>query len=192
MKYITIIGDSHAEGISSGLSEFARINNVDIKTEFVKYHGGYAYKVDYSNINTADLYGHTLLFHFGENDCRRKLPKYKNAEETAKTYIQKTLEHFKDNRLIFIQPVPQALNELTHEFQFSPKEFNPLEKRIEQQRIFNKTISEYKGIEYISMQDVFGIEVATAEYLADGCHLNRENEILLAGYIINYINKAVD
>jgi hypothetical protein len=192
MKYITIIGTSHDTGLSVGFSEFARINKIDIKTHTIIYPAEYAYRVDYNGVNKHDVCGDIILAYFGERDCRRKLPKYNNAEETAKKYIQKTLEHFKDNRVIFIQPPPQALDELTHEFQYSQVAFNPLAERLKQQRIFYKTLENYEGIEVIKMMDVLGIEVATEENVYDGCHLNRSTVIYLAEYIYNYINKAVD
>jgi lysophospholipase L1-like esterase len=192
MKYITIVGDSHAEGLASGFCEFARINNVNIKTGFVLYKGECAYNVDYNETNIHDLTNDIILANFGENDCRRKLPKYKNAEETAKKYIEKTLSYFKDNRVIFIQPSPQALDELTHEFQFSKKNFYPLAERLEQQRIFNDALAKYDGIEVINMKDAIGLEIGTEKDLQDGCHLNRDNTIALAAYINNYLDKTVD
>jgi lysophospholipase L1-like esterase len=192
MKYITIIGDSHAENLASGFIEYSRINNINVKASFIVYSGVCAYNVDYSNVNIYDLDSNIILVHFGENDIRKQFPKYKNAEETAKKYIQKTLDFFKDNRVIFIGPVPQALNEVIEEFDAYKTEFYPIEKRIEGQRIFNKTLAEYEGIEFISMQKILGIEVATRNHLQDGCHLNRDGVLSAAEYIINYINKAVD
>jgi lysophospholipase L1-like esterase len=192
MKYITLVGDSHAEGLASGFCEYARIYKKDIKTGFVVYKGVCAYNVNYSNINIHDFSSDIILAHFGENDIRHQLPKHKNAEETAKKYIQKTLDFFKDNRVIFLGPTPQALDELTHEFNSSQNNFYTLEQRLEQQRIFTKTLAEYKGIEFISMQDIFGIEVATKDYLWDGCHFNRDCGINVAKYVVNYIDKAVD
>jgi hypothetical protein len=156
------------------------------------YIGVCAYNVNYSNINTHDLGSDVILVHFGEIDIRYQLPKHKNAEETAKKYIQKTLDFFKHNRVIFIGPTPQALDKITWEFKSSHKKIYTLEERLKQQRIFNKTLAEYKGIEFISMQDILGIEVATEKYLQDECHLNRDNGLEVAKYIINYINKAVD
>jgi hypothetical protein len=192
MKNITIVGDSHSEALASGFCEFARINKIDIKTNYIRYGGVCAYNVDYNNINKHDVQGDVILAHFGENDCRRKLPRYNNAEETAKKYIEKTLEYFKDNRVIFVQHPPQALDELTHEFQFAQKSFNPLSERLKQQRIFYKTLENYDGIEVIKIYDVLGIEVGTEDDLQDGCHLTRSNVVALAEYINNYIDKAVD
>jgi hypothetical protein len=192
MKNITIIGDSHAENLASGFIEYARINNINVKTGYISYIGVCAYNVDYSNINTHDLGSNVILAHFGEIDIRYQLPKHKNAEETAKKYIQKTLDFFKHNRVIFIGPTPQALDKITWEFNSSHHQAYTLEERLKQQKIFNRTLAEYKGIEFISMQDILGIEVATEEYLQDECHLNRDNGLEVAKYVINYINKAVD
>ena len=192
MRYITIIGDSHAENLKVGVAEFARLNNIDVKINLITYHGKCIYNVDYADINTQDFSKDIILVHFGEVDIRRKLPKYNNAEETAKKYIEKTLDHFKNNRVIFVQPAPQALDELTYEFQSSEKEIYFLSERIKQQRIFNKTLENYKGIEIIKIIDAIGIEIATEDNVHDGCHLNRETVINLGGYIHNYIDKAVD
>ena len=187
MKYITIIGDSHAQNLASGFTEYAIINNLDVKTAFIAYIGVCAYNVDYSNINVHDLDSNIILVHFGENDIRHQLPRHKNAEETAKKYIEKTLDFFKDNKVIFIGPTPQALDEIAQKFNLSKRYIYNLEERLEQQRIFNKTLAEYKGIEFISMQDILGIEIATKDHLHDECHLNRDSVLDVAEYIINYI-----
>jgi hypothetical protein len=192
MKYITIIGDSHAENLASGFTEYSIINNINVRTGHISYNGGFVYNLDYSGLNMHDLNSNIILAHFGENDIRHQFPKHKNAERTAKKYIEKTLDFFKDNRVIFIGPVPQASNEVIEEFDAYKTGFYPIEKRIEGQRIFNKTLAEYEGIEFISMQKILGIEVATKEYLQDECHLNRDSGLNAAEYIINYINKAVD
>jgi len=192
MKDITIIGDSHGENLSSGFIEYSIINKIDLKTGFIPYNGVCAYNADYSNVNIHDLYSNIILANFGEIDIRYQLPKHKNAEETAKKYIKKALDFFKDNRVIFIGPTPQALDEITWEFNSSQNDFYTLEERLDQQRIFNRTLAEYEGIEFISMQDILGIEVATKNHLQDECHLNRDSVLKAAEYIINYINKAVD
>lgn len=192
MKNILLIGDSHIQGLYAAWTEIIRFQESDCEIEFLEYSGVSAYSVDFSNITQSQIQDKVILMCFGENDIRRRLPKYNNATEVVAKYIQKAKDHFKNNRIIFLQPVPQALDHLTDEFKKKNKDmqgFIPytLEERLVQQNNFYRALEE-SGEEVVTMAGCLGVNFTTEKELEDGCHLNRQHAI----DVVRYINKAVD
>jgi hypothetical protein len=192
MKKILLVGDSHIQGLYSAWTEIIRFKESNFDVEFIMKIGSTAYSVDFSDIDLKDTDGKTILICFGEVDIRRRLPRYDNAAEVATKYIQKAKDHFKNNRIVFLQPTPQALTELTHEFLAFNEEmkgFIPytLEERLVQQNNFYRALEE-SGEEVITMAECLGVNFTTEKELEDGCHLNRQHAI----DVVRYINKVVD
>jgi hypothetical protein len=193
MKTIVLIGDSHVQGLHSAWSELVRLKESKFDIEIIQYSGKSAYSVDFSDIDLESLKDKIILIYFGENDIRRRLPKHDNAKDVVDIYVKKALKYFKGNRVIFVQPPPQALDHLTHEFNHTNelmKGFVPytIKERLEQQTNFYRALEEFDGIELIRMKDALGISVASEVELEDGCHLNREHTTK----VVTYINKVVD
>lgn len=197
MKRLILIGDSHIQGLYAAWTELVRLQESNFEVEFIEYSGISAYSVDFSNINPEQIEDHIIFLCFGENDIRRRLPKHDNAKEVVQRYIDKAKFHFKDNRIIFLQPVPQAIDHLTDEFKKKNKAmegFIPytLEERLAQQNNFYAALEE-SGEEVIKMIDCLGVNFTTEKELEDGCHLNREHWLESVRYINHKIvNKVVN
>lgn len=187
MKNITIIGDSHAETVNSAWDDLTRLQRSQVKTKSIIYSGVSAYNIDYSNLDKSEIEDSTILLVFGECDIRRHLPKFNNAQEVVQKYVHNSLEYFKGFDVIFMQPIPQAIDELTHEFNHNIQAWHSFEKRMEQQKIFYDSLMN-SDQKVISMFDAIGQEFLTSDHTDDGCHLNRD----IATTLVEYINIAVD
>jgi hypothetical protein len=164
-----------------------RLDGVEATTRSIVYKGVSAYNVDYSNLDRSDINNTTILFTFGECDIRRHLPKYKNPEEVVEKYVNTSLKFFKGLDVVFMQPVPQAIDELTYEFNSNKEAWHPFEERMAQQKIFYESLKNYNQ-KVIDISEAIGIDHLTSEYTDDGCHLTRKTAIDL----VRYINIAVN
>jgi len=115
------------------------------------------------------------------------LPKYKNPEEVVEKYVNTSLKFFKGLNVAFMQPVPQAIDELTYEFNSNKEAWHPFEERMAQQKIFYEALKSYNQ-KVIDIFEAIGINHLTSKYTDDGCHLNRNTAIDL----VRYINIAVN
>jgi hypothetical protein len=77
----------------------------------------------FSEVKQGDI----IMPWIGYIDCRNHLPRYKNAEEVVKKYVDNTLTFFKDSRIRFIEPFPQfdylGTHNYTEPFEYKEKTY---------------------------------------------------------------------
>jgi hypothetical protein len=191
MNNIIIIGDSHAEALNYGWEKASVLDFKKDTHKSIVYSGVSAYNINYSKISKKDIEGSIVILFFGECDIRRNLPKYNNASEVVEKYIDYSLEFFKGCKIFFIKPVPQAIDRLTHEFNKNKAYWYSLEKRLEQQEKFYKSLDNYANINVIDTPNIIGTNIVTSDYSEDGCHLNKNYCVKLALHIKNVVNQNI-
>jgi hypothetical protein len=125
---------------------------------------------------------------FGYIDVKQFLPLdgFKNPEFAVKSYIDRTLNYFKDNRVIFIEPLPQHTNILGFG---SP--LLPFEEREPYQKDFIKYLRqecESRGLDKpISIESILGVDKFDESY---ECHTCRDClDPQYAGFKLDHPNK---
>jgi hypothetical protein len=80
----------------------------DVEYHFHSRPGRAAHNIDYNNLNFSKQIksGDKVIAYLGECDIRIYLPKYKNTKEIVEAYVHNTKNHFKDNPIFFLTPVP--------------------------------------------------------------------------------------
>ena len=101
--------------------------------------------------------------------------------------INKTLNKFGRDKVIFLEPTPQSEDKLIEKYQTYKYDRYPLEERIVQQEIFYKALNSY-NLNVIKMKNAIGVDVLTDQYTDDGCHLNDKYSYVLAEYINKYLD----
>ena len=114
--------------ISSGVEAATQQLNFDPKIKFTEYMD-------------SDL----IMPWLGYVDIRQFLPKYKNAEEIVKIYVETILNTFKDKKIRFIEPLPQFTEMLLKYEGISPS--YEYEERLEQNKLFLYYLREYSNRE---------------------------------------------
>lgn len=94
-------------------------------------------KVKFSEYQSADL----VVLWLGYIDIRQFLPKYKNADEIAKIYINEIKSFFKNKDVVLIEPLPQFTEMLLKYEDISPS--YEYEDRQHQNKLFLKKIKKY-------------------------------------------------
>ena len=112
--------------ISSGVEAATQQLNFDPKIKFTEYMD-------------SDL----IMPWLGYVDIRQFLPKYKNAEELAKIYVDTILNTFKDKKIRFIEPLPQFTEMLLKHEGISPS--YEYEERLEQNKLFIYYLTKYSN-----------------------------------------------
>lgn len=81
----------------------------DIEFNFHSKPGRLAYKIDYSQMKFSHNIkaGDTVIASMGECDIRLHLHRNNNTQEVVKAYVRQTLDHFAENRVFFLTPIPQ-------------------------------------------------------------------------------------
>jgi hypothetical protein len=187
MKNITVIGDSHAQNLSTGLSEAARLDELELNLNLIVYSGVSAWNFDPTILNKSNIQDSTVILTFGECDIRKYLPRYKNAEEAVHKYVTTTLNFFDGVDIVFQQPVPQSIDELTFEFKKDLAVWQPFENRMYQQNLFYESLKNYNK-PVIDIIKAVGTDHLTSEHTDDGCHLKRELSIRLGRYVYNAVD----
>lgn len=186
MYKIFIVGDSHASRLAFGWGKTDR----KIQMKLKENSGVSAFNVNYNYFSQLDLKDYIILVNFGEVDIRKYLPKYNNAEEVVDQYVKNTLEAFKNNKVVFIEPTPQAEDKDYGKFKYNKNDGFNLIDRLSQQFKFNNRLNTH-DIDIIKIKDVIGVEILNSEYTDDGCHLNDKYSIILADYVYDYLNKSL-
>jgi hypothetical protein len=178
-----IIGDSHAQTLCDAVYQiYHEKNNNQICPDIqVDEPGRTAYTLNYDNLDIPDTTNKIIVVNFGENDIRNYLPKYDNAEEVVDIYVKKTKNKFLNNRIIFIEPVPQSIKEANGAAGYS------IEKRLEQQEKFYNALSR-KDIEIVKISEIIKTDRLTEKETNDNCHLNNN----LARKVAQHINDLVE
>ena len=175
-----LVGDSHVDRIAFG---YNRLGQEPVKFSNI---GMTAYSAELPK--EISLYKNaSIIVNFGEIDIRCKLPKYNNAEKVVDQYINKTLNKFGRDKVIFLEPTPQSEDKLIEKYQTYKYDRYPLEERIVQQEIFYKALNSY-NLNVIKMKNAIGVDVLTDQYTDDGCHLNDKYSYVLAEYINRYLD----
>lgn len=90
----------------------------------------------------TDIKDDSIVFSwFGYVDIRTFLPKYKNADQVAKKYINDITSYFKNSKIIIIEPLPQFTEMLLKYEGISP--YYTHEERLEQNRHFLNSMHGY-------------------------------------------------
>jgi hypothetical protein len=142
--------------------------------------GRSAYTLNYKNLNIPDANNLVVLAIFGECDIRNYLPKYNNAKEVVEQYVNKTKEAFPNNRIIFVEPMPQVIN--LHKLDSK----HTFENRLKQQNKFYEALSTH-DIEILKMSDSIGIDRLEDWHTFDQQHLSDECADKLASYLYTMI-----
>jgi hypothetical protein len=188
MKNITVIGDSHASALGVGLSEAKRLYKLDMVSNPIIFSGRSAYNLDYSILDRSNIQDDTtILLNFGECDIRRHLPKHDNAKEVVEKYVNTSLKFFNGLDIVFMLPTPQAIDQLTYEFNYNKDNWHIFERRFKQQTIFYEALRN-SGQKIIDIVDAIGVDRLGWEESDDGCHLKRSMLLALGVYIYNAVD----
>ena len=98
---------------------------------------GFKYKVDFNEWENSDL----VMFWLGYVDVRLLLPKYKNPDEIAKTYVDRVIDFFGSKPIRFIEPLPQFTEMLLKYEGISPS--YEYVDRLEQNKGFIESLRKY-------------------------------------------------
>ena len=122
-----IVETIEKNSVSSGVESVTRQLNFDPKIKFNEF-------VD------SDL----IMPWLGYVDIRQFLPKYKNAEELVKNYVETILNTFKDKKIRFIEPLPQFTEMLLKYEGISPS--YEYQERLEQNKLFLHYLTKYSQL----------------------------------------------
>jgi hypothetical protein len=189
MKNITVVGDSHASALGVALSEASRLYKLDMFSNSIVFSGRSAYTLDYETLVDRSNIQHdtTILLNFGECDIRRHLPKHKNAEQVVEKYVNTSLKFFDGLNIVFMLPTPQAIDQLTYEFNYNKDDWHTFDRRLKQQTIFYEALKN-SGQKVIDIVDALGVDRLGWEESDDGCHLKRSLLLKLGVYIYNAVD----
>jgi hypothetical protein len=188
MKNITVVGDSHAGALGVGLEQAERLYKLDMVSNAIVFSGRSAYNLDYSVLGREKIQDDTtILLNFGECDIRRHLPKHDNAKEVVEKYIDKSLKFFDGLDIVFMLPTPQAIDQLTYEFNYNKDSWYIFERRFKQQTIFYEALKN-SGQKIVDTVDAIGVDRLGWEQSDDGCHLKRSMLLQLGVYIYNAVD----
>ena len=136
------------------------------------YRGSYYEDNNYPCLEQYKDKEFTIVAWFGYIDVKQFLPLegFKNPEVAVKTYIDRTLAYFKDNKVIFVEPLPQFTNILGFG---SP--LLPFEERQPYQEAFIKYLRlecEARGLDKpISIENILGVDRLDESF---ECHTCRD------------------
>lgn len=131
-----------------------------------------------------------IMFWFGYIDVKYLLPKYNNADECAKRYINTIMENFPNSRKIIIEPHPQFLENMILYWEDVP-EYSYTE-RMTQNALFVAALFHYasaQGLEVITQKqilDCIGVDQLTIE------HAGSNNIHMVDGLKEEYTKKIYD
>ena len=112
-----------------------------------------------------------VLSWFGYIDIKQflPLPEFKNTAYAVSSYIDKTLEYFKDNKVRFIEPLPQFVNAIgTGSPLFSFEEREPYYKEFLEEL---RNQCEVRGLEKpISIENILGVEALDESFECHDCN----------------------
>lgn len=152
------------------------------------YRGSYYEDNNYPCLEQYKDEEFVVLPWFGYIDVKQFLPLegFKNPEVTVKTYIDRTLAYFKNNRVIFVEPLPQFTNILGFG---SP--LLPFEEREPYQKAFIKYLQKEckaRGLDKpISIENILGVDKLDESY---ECHTCRDClDSQYAGFKLDHPNK---
>jgi hypothetical protein len=84
-------------------------------------------------------------------------------------------------------PTPQAIDQLTYEFNYNKDNWYTFERRFKQQTIFYEALKK-SGQKVIDIVDAIGVDRLDREQSDDGCHLKRSMLVDLGVYIYNAVD----
>jgi hypothetical protein len=160
-RSIHLIGDSHLNSIHDSLFDLIKLQSIgkniikaspeecykllydkDTDTEYHFHYkpGRLAYKIDYSNLKFSENIkrGDKVILYLGDCDVRLHLTRFHNAIEVVESYVLNTVEHFTENEIFFLTPVP-PLDEMQGSSIVNKKTL---------EWVNNRTTPEERGLEY--------------------------------------------
>jgi hypothetical protein len=104
-----------------------------------------------------------VILWIGYVDIRQYLPKYNNAKELVKNYVDNAIKYFKNCKILFIEPLPQFDKMYLKYEGISPS--YTYEERETQNKLFNKYLDEYlnelgltKSVKQEKLFNVLGVK----------------------------------
>jgi hypothetical protein len=131
-----------------------------------------------------------VLAWFGYIDIKQFLPleQFRNPEQAVIGYVDKMLAYFKNQKIRFIEPVPQFANILGFGSPLLPySEREPYEKAFLENL---RKQCKLRGLEKpISMEDILGVQKLEAEH---ECHVCKDcQDPQYAGFVLDHPTKEV-
>ncbi len=159
-----MFGDSHAGTLDKYFQgdKFWH-NRIRLKSYIIP--GVLSHHLDYNKLNIDNTEGKIILAYVGECDIRNYLGLYDNTYNVVSDYVKKTQDRFPNNKIYFIQPVPQ------HPDSTTSKHLLSYELRYEQQCKFYDALSSH-GVNIIDNKNVIGTYVLSDKHTNDQCHYN--------------------
>lgn len=93
--------------------------------------------VTFEEVEESDI----ILLWIGYVDIRQWLPKYKNADEVAKNFVESAISYFKNKTIRFIEPLPQFV-ETIMKYEGLHEKYS-YEERLEQNEAFIESLRKY-------------------------------------------------
>lgn len=140
--------------------DLLKMNRYSSLMETPKPKGG---RVGWSEIQDDGI----VIAWFGYIDIKYLLPKYKNADECVRRYVDFLIQYFPNSQLILAEPLPQFKENIIPYWE-EVDEFS-YEDRMQQNNEFCAALKEYgsaKGLQVISQQDILdaiGLQELTLE-----------------------------
>jgi len=131
-----------------------------------------------------------IMFWFGYIDVKYLLPKYNNADECAKRYIDNIVKNFPNSKKIILEPHPQFLENMILYWE-DVEEYSYADRMI-QNDLFTAALFHYAGVhglEVITQKqilDCIGVDKLTIE------HANSNNIHVVDGLKKEYTKKIYD
>ena len=129
---------------------------------------------------------------FGYIDSKIQLVKYKNPEDTAKKYVDGVLNSFPNKKIIFLEPIPQFVNNLG-----TGPDIYDFDERYRMHQAFVKSLrkeSESNNLGLtISPEKILGIDYLDSKYECHECDycLYPENKNVKLDHLKNKYNKII-
>jgi hypothetical protein len=194
MSNIYILGDSHTCYLNyKNVIEddiYLKEKYYGIEFNFIARIAMSMYRMNYSEYGKIEDFEKNgiIMPAVGEFDVRFNLNRHNNADDLAKDYVLKTIKYFPENKIRFIEPMPEASDDITIKYFIDnplppdfPKiihSFANLEDRVKQYHLLVKSLRKYSYqyglLEPINLVDeVFKTDILTKEH-AIGIHVNKE------------------
>lgn len=192
-KILYIIGDSHTELLSYIHTHYYKPNNILFL--FTRLNAKTAWNL---NLKKEELISEKgSIFNYRENkeiiimpalgevDIRFHLHFFKNTKEVVKKYVNEVVNHFQNNQVKFLLPVPpSSFENLEH------SEGSILERKL----IYNdfcfyleEESKNHNLLPPVSILEALGCDEILNKDYRDGCHLSNEKAIKVLEYLDNTI-----
>jgi hypothetical protein len=157
------VEDNHYVNLHQNLYE---VVDSDISVSLYSFPGYSAYSFNYNDNKHFEEWnkpGNIIMPCLGYIDIKNHFPIHDNADETAKKYVEKTIQKFNKAEVVFLEPFPQFVAYLTMRW-VTPKAdaYFDFEERHHQHILFMEALKKYSKIyglrEPISIAKILGFD----------------------------------